>query len=41
VLLGSPRLMAYQNFLTRKYHCMVKASIMKLRVRPLMENYLR
>ena len=38
---GSETLMAYQNFFAKKYHWMVKASMMKLRTRPLMENYLR
>ena len=39
-LMESVSLMAYQNFLTRKYHCIVKANIIKFRTKPLMANYL-
>ena len=38
MLLASPTLMAYQNFFTRKYHWIVKASMMKFSTRPPTEN---
>jgi hypothetical protein len=41
VLSASARLMEYQNFFMRKYHWMVKARIMKVKVKPPIENYFR
>ena len=36
----SERLIAYQNFLTKKYHWIVKDSMMKLRTREVIADYL-